>query len=508
MSNPNISKVSTAAVPYGDELIEPVKPAGAGRPNILMIFSDEHHWGYSGFNGHQIVRTPNLDRLARRGVNFTNAYCNSPLCSPSRQSFMAGQYPHKIGAWNNCCAMPENTVTWAHALGLAGYETLLCGKMHFNGYQKLYGFDRRPVLEGNTDGQEFFSYGVRTSHDWTRPLPYRCGNKSPIAGAGVDTPNRQLIFRQDRKIVDGTIRELLERGRAPRGRPWALCCGTILPHPPFLARQDLFDSYAGKVDLPVNWRGENLGEVDRAMRTFYRMDAGAHTEAEILRARQAYYALITEFDEYVGRILDALERSGHAENTIVLYFSDHGEMAGEHGMIAKCSLREASARIPLIVSQPGRYPEGVKVDTPVSLVDLYPTFLDMAGGSLPSLLAADLDGHSLVPLLEGRPADFQGQGVFCEFEGEGWNHPRAFLRDGNLKYVFNHTAPHELYDLEADPQELRNLAGTPACVRSERALRDRILAFWDPAAIERAVLRTQARQKIAYCRNVCRDKGW
>jgi hypothetical protein len=108
------------AVLYGDELIEPAREAGPESPNILMIFSDEHHWGYSGFNGHPIARTPNLDRLARLGVNFTNAYCNSPLCSPSRQSFMAGQYPHKIGAWNNCCAMPENTVTWAHALGVAG----------------------------------------------------------------------------------------------------------------------------------------------------------------------------------------------------------------------------------------------------------------------------------------------------------------------------------------------------------------------------------------------------
>jgi choline-sulfatase len=132
----------------------------------------------------------------------------------------------------------------------------------------------------------------------------------------------------------------------------------------------------------------------------------------------------------------------------------------------------------------------------------------MAGGSLPPTLAGELDGHSLVPLIEGRPKVFQGHGVFCEFEGEGWNHPRCFLRAGNLKYVFNHTAPHELYDLEADPQELHNLAGQLAYATFERSLREQILGFWYPDEIEREVLKTQARQKIARCRNVCRDQGW
>ena len=134
-----------------------------------MLFSDEHNARMSGFMGDKIVQTPNLDRLANQGVVFDNAYCNSPLCSPSRQSFMAGLYCHHADIWNNTASMPEDTVTWAHMLSLAGYDTSLVGKMHFNGYQKMYGFDRRPVLEGNDAGESFYSYGVRTSHLWTDP---------------------------------------------------------------------------------------------------------------------------------------------------------------------------------------------------------------------------------------------------------------------------------------------------------------------------------------------------
>jgi choline-sulfatase len=493
--------------PFFDALVDRSATASPDAPNILMIFSDEHHWRLSGYAGNPIVKTPNLDRLARRSVNFTNAYCNSPLCSPSRQSFMTGLYPHRIGMWNNCCGMPENSVTWAHALSGAGYETVLNGKMHFNGYQKMYGFDRRPVLEGNVDGDTFYSWGLRTSHDWTRPLPYHSHAVCrEIDQAGPDTPERQLLFQHDARIAEGTLEVLREKAADRDGKPWALCCGMVLPHPPFLARPDLFALYEGKGDLPVNVYGEGLGEVDRYLREFNRMSGNDYTAADVRRLREAYYGLITELDEYVGRMLDTLAETGLADNTVVMYFSDHGDMAGEHGMVGKVTLRESSARVPLLIGWPGHYPEGTTVDTPVSLVDLFPTFLDIAQCPWPEILP--LDGHSLLPLVRGEPEAFGGGAVFCEFEGEGWNHPRCFLREGRYKYVLNHTASDELYDLEADPDELHNLVGDAAQAARARQLRARILAFWDPAAIELEVLRTQARQKIAYCRNITQDLGW
>jgi len=479
-------------------------------PNILMLFSDEHNPAYAGFMGSKIVRTPNLDRLAREGAVFDNAYCNSPLCSPSRQSFMSGLYCHEIGCWNNTAAMPEDTLTWAHALSAGGYETSLVGKMHFNGYQKMYGFDRRPVLEANVAGEQFYSYGIRTSHSWTDPLPYTSGPDgrgmwTELMEAGPDKPERQPIFAHDLRILDGTLELLREKARNPQGQPWAVCASFVLPHPPWKARADLLPGYLGKGDLPANRLGTGRDTCDRYMQHYY-----GHLkdlpEAQVRYCREVYFALITEFDEYAGRILDELEKLGLAEDTIVFYFSDHGEMAGEHGLWGKTTLLESSIRVPLIVRAPGRVKAGMRVTTPVSLVDLYPTFLDFAGVLLPAPLR--VSGHSLVPLMTGREKDFGGQYVFGEFEGEGWNHPRAFLREGRFKYVHNHTAEERLYDLEADPLELTDLSAQPVHAALKTRLRERMLSFWNPAEIEDAVLAAQVRRKIARNRNVCKDVGW
>ncbi|MFH1377166.1 MAG: sulfatase-like hydrolase/transferase [Planctomycetota bacterium] len=476
------------------------------QPNILIIMSDEHRWDYSQFNGDPVVQTPHLDRLAQSGVNFTNAYCNSPLCSPSRQSFMAGLYPYRIGLWNNTSSMPESTATWAHALSAAGYETMLCGKMHFNGFQKMYGFDRRPVLEGNNNGDVFYSWGIRTTHDWTQPLkPCRSGPKD-ITQAGIDVPERQPIFQHDARIVNGTIDILKEKAAQPDGKPWALCCSTVLPHPPFTARKDLYEKYRGRSSKPFNPFGEGLGACDRSLREYYNLASNAYTLEDLQVLRDAYYGLIEEFDEYVGQVLDMLETTGLAKNTIVIYVSDHGEMAGDFGMIGKVTLRESSVRIPMIVRYPGRSKPGTTCDTPVSLVDIYPTLLDIAGTTLPAPLK--LDGNSLIPLIDGRTADFKGGSVFCEFEGEGWNHPRAMLRDGDFKYIHYHTDAPELYNLAIDPQETTNLAPLKEYAKTCNRLRALFPKDWDGAKIETEVIESQARMRLSRCRNVCKDIGW
>jgi choline-sulfatase len=492
------------------------------RPNILMIFSDEHNARMAGYAGHPIVQTPCLDRLARQGVAFDNAYCNSPLCSPSRQSFMSGLYPHRIGLWDNTAAMPEDTVTWAHMLSLGGYETSLVGKMHFNGYQKMYGFDRRPVLEGNDRGESFYSWGVRNSVNWRDPLPYHCGPGDrgmwdELVNAGPDIPQRQPIFRRDLEVLDGTVRMLREKGQdhkaatarraagdaSAAARPWAICSAFVLPHPPWKARPDVLDRYRGKGDLPINWKGEGRDECDRWLFQ-YTGNLMNLPPRQIRRAREVYFALVSEFDEYAGRIVAALDESGLADNTVVFYFSDHGEMAGEHGLWGKVTLLESSIRVPLIVRWPGRFQAGSRVTTPVSLVDLLPTFLDLADIELPEPLFTD--GHSLLPLLERHGRDFEGSEVLGEFEGEGWNHPRAFLRAGRHKYVYNHTADARLYDLEADPDELNDLSRRRP--KRLREMRQCLLDRWSPADIECRVHLSQARRKFARCRNVCKDLGW
>jgi len=471
-----------------------------------MLFSDEHNAFMSGFMGDKVVQTPNLDRLASEGVTFTNAYCNSPLCSPSRQSFMAGLYCHHIDMWNNTAAMPEDTVTWAHMLSLAGYETSLVGKMHFNGYQKMYGFDRRPVLEGNQNGNDFYSWGYRTSHDWRKPLPYRGGDmKGELLDAGEDIPERQPIFRKDFEVVDATLTMLREKSRDKSGKPWAICSTFVLPHPPWKARKDILKRYKGTGDLPFNRLGEGRDTCDQYVQQYYGNPSELPDEV-VRRAREVYFALVTEFDEYAGKILNCLEESGLAEDTVVFYFSDHGEMAGEHGMWGKVTLVESSARIPLIIRWPEKFRAGARVDTPVSLVDLYPTFLEIAGIELPPPLYTD--GYSLMPLLTENNKDFSGGTVFCEFEGEGWNHPRAFLREGKYKYVYNHTADERLYDLDADPKEMKDLSKDKKHESIVKEMKTKLMTGWDPMDIEKRVLMTQVKRKIARCKNVAKDMGW
>jgi choline-sulfatase len=283
--------------------------------------------------------------------------------------------------------------------------------------------------------------------------------------------------------------------------------GHVLPHPPFRARPDLWESYRGSGLEAANPRGEGLGECDRSLRAYLGLAGNGYDQAQVKRLREAYYGLVTEYDEQVGRILDCLEATGQAENTVVFYFSDHGEMRGEHGIVGKVSLRESSVRVPLLASWPGRFPRGTRLDAPVSLVDLYPTFLEIAGTRLPEVLP--LDGRSLLPLIEGRePTGGTERSVFGEFEGEGWNHPRCFLRAGDYKYACYHTSAPELYNVVEDPLELHNLAGSPERADVEKRMRERLPDSWDPQEIEFEVLRTQARQKLAHCRNVCGDRGW
>lgn len=485
-----------------------VSETGERPMNILMLFSDEHNAFMSGFMGDETVRTPNLDRLAREGTLFTDAYCNSPLCSPSRQSFMAGLYCHDIGVWNNTCSMPEDTVTWAHALSAAGYETSLIGKMHFNGYQKMYGFDHRPVLEGNQRGESFYSWGIRATHDWTVALPYRSGTNGmwdELTGAGADVMERDPIFQKDLEVLQNSLDFLLEKGKDPEGQPWAACLSFVLPHPPWKARSDILETYRGKGDLPFNHKGEGRDICDRYLQHFYG-DVRNLSEDAIRNAREAYFALITEFDEYAGRILDALDANGLAENTVVVYFSDHGELAGKHGNWSKVSLLEDSVRVPMIIRWPGVSVAGARISAPVSLVDLYPTFLDVAGTKLPDILS--LRGESLKPLLVGTDRDFSNREVFCEFEGEGWNHPRAMLRRGSFKYVHNHTAENRLYNLESDPDETVDLYADPSCSVIVNELQQGLFAHWDPEKVEKQVLQAQARMRLAYCKNVCKDLGW
>lgn len=360
---------------------------------------------------------------------------------------------------------------------------------------------------------------MRASCDWTRPIPPYLPIPKDVKSAGPDTPRRQPIFRKDLEVLDGTLAYLREKAaaekkaRRARGKtktpaqPWAVCASFVLPHPPFKARRDILKTYTGTGDLPINPRGADRDACDRALQQYTGELGVKLTDAQIRRAREVYFALVTEFDEYAGRILDELDRLGLAENTVVFYFSDHGEMAGEHGLWSKVTLLESSVRVPLIVRWPGKTKAGARVHTPVSLVDLFPTFLDVARIAVPP--AIPRPGRSLCDLFGGDPVDGGGgHFVFGEFEGEGWAHPRCFLRRGRYKLVYNHSADLRLYDLEKDPHEMHDLSAQPNLAQVKQAFLNYLSTFWEPRKIEAEVIASQTRRKIARCRNVGKDLGW
>ncbi|MFP4522016.1 MAG: sulfatase, partial [Fibrobacterota bacterium] len=348
-------------------------------------------------------------------------------------------------------------------------------------------------------------------HDWREPLPHSSNREEngmwkELEEAGADTPEREPIFRKDLEVLDGSLSFLDEKAAAEEDKPWAACAGFVLPHPPWKAREDILETYKGKGDLPFNHKGEKRDICDRYLQEFYG-NLRHLSEEQIKKAREVYFALITEFDEYCGRILDKLESTGLAENTIVFYFSDHGELAGEHGNWSKVSLLEPSIRVPLIVSWKGHFESGRRCSVPVSLLDLHPTFTDIAGVELPENLV--IRGKSLLPYIEGKADSPAGNDILVEMEGEGWNHCRACLRRGRYKLVYNHTDGYHFYDLEKDPHEMNDLSDNAEVADIAADMKKSLSGLWDdPEHLDRKVLNSQARRRIAKNRNPCKDLGY
>ena len=471
------------------------------RPNILVIMSDEHAPMFSRTYGHPRIETPHLDALAAGGTLFEDAYCPSPLCVPSRAAFLAGKHVHRVGAWDNGAPFPSETVTFAHLLRAAGYEVALDGKMHFVGPDTLHGFERQLTRDAHREADA----PTITGREWTDPHPAAGPRaRGRIEGAG---PGRADHLDFD-DAVEGAaldwISERAPRGGRRRDTPWCLVAGFLAPHFPLVVPQPYFDRYyPDNVDLPA-YPPEHLASQhpahERVRRTF---DLYGYTEEQIRVARAAYYGLVTYMDDKIGRLVGALRQTGQLQHTVVVYTSDHGELAGDHGLWWKNSFYEQASRVPLVVSwpeAPREVPVAARFPGAVSLLDLTRTLVDLAGAPDPG----DLDGDSLLPAMRalgaegpaGARALWKDEAI-VEYYGHATNRPQRMLRAGRWKYAYYHGEPSELYDLLTDPQEFNNRAGEPEVAAVEGALRRRLLADWDPAAVELAARRSpRARQLI------------
>lgn len=464
-------------------------------PNILLVMVDQLVPMLTGAYGHPVVKTPNLDRLAAQSVRFDSAYTPCPVCSPARASFMSGMYVSNIGCYDNATVLPADQPTFAHYLTNAGYETILSGKMHFVGPDQLHGFRRRLTTD---------IYPSR--FNW---VPSRDEDGNFLRGGHVRNyiaPNVGVRsswnkgFAHDEETHFRALEYLhgegLDEPGAEGHQPFFFCVSYHHPHEPFHVPQELWDLYADEpIDIPEHPENldETYSEMDRWLNEAHGTDHPLMADPDSLtRLRRSYYGLVTYIDRKVGELLAALEGNGLADNTIVIFTSDHGDMLGEKRMVQKRCFYEWSARIPLLIRFPDGRNAGQRVEQPASLMDLAPTLLEMAGTSA----APDLpmDGQSLLPLLEADSSEERV--VFSEFHTDKVKEPCFMAREGRYKYIHIYGHPGQLFDLQEDPDEWHNLLGQPQVAEVEERLRGLVLEQFDPAAIKADAARSIRQREV------------
>ena len=453
-----------------------------------------------------------MDRLASSGTTFDSAYCNAPLCVPSRSSFMTGNYVSHCEGWDNATPLPSDSLTWPYALRSVGYDCTLSGKMHLIGPDKLHGFDEQLSLDPHGDpieedaGSELVglsSGGMHPIYLWDDGIPTTDQPWSSVKEAG---PGRTPMIDAD-DLIEAKALDYL---RSPKRKetPWALCVGFGAPHFPFIVPDEYFSMYYPEyADLPENPPGhlDNLPDFARRTRRAFNFDG--YTDDEIRRARAAYYGLITYLDNKIGRLIDTLEELGLLDNTVIIYTSDHGESLGEHGLWRKMNFYEQSVRVPLQISWPNVLPENKRYSGAVSLVDLTATIMDIAG--VPNEIASlmKLDGKTLLnPLRDHGWAEHDF--ALSEHLAHGTDRPAAMIRRGNYKLCYSYaTEPElELYNLASDPGEYDNLAQNPSFKTILSEMTAELLAVWEPTDEMDSKIRDSQQARLLI-RNVLGDKA-
>jgi len=462
--------------------------------NILVIMADQLNGLSLGSYGHPVVQSPNIDALAESGVLFENAYCNSPLCAPSRFSLMSGQLPSRIGAYDNASYFPSNVPTFAHHLRKMGYQTCLSGKMHFVGPDQLHGFEERLTTD-------IYPADFGWTPDWQRPderIDWWYHNLASVTQAGVAEATNQYDYDDD--VGQKTVRRIYDLARTADERPFCLVASFTHPHDPYATRQHYWDLYdAADIDLP-NVSAIPFDDLDPHSQRLYKAAASdefAITEQDIKNARRAYYGNISYIDDWVGRIKTTLKQTGLADNTVILFISDHGDMLGERGLWYKMSFFEPSASIPVIISGPD-ISRGRRVSAPVSLLDVFPTLTDIAAssGSDPEPEPVDeLDGQSFLAMASGAGEEDERE-VVGEFLGEGAIAPVLMLRRGRFKYIYSSPDPAQLFDVAADPLEINNLCGNPKFTETAASFQSEIDRRWNVVLLHQDVLDDQARRHL------------
>jgi choline-sulfatase len=459
------------------------------RPNILIFMVDQLSGTLFPNGPAEFLHVPNLRALATRSARFVNTYTASPLCAPARAALMSGQLASRTRVYDNAAEFAASVPTFAHHLRRAGYRTVLSGKMHFVGPDQLHGFEERLTTD-------IYPADFGWTPDYRKPgerIQWWYHNLGSVTGAGVAEISNQMEY--DDEVAFHGEAEIYRLARRRENQPWCLTVSFSHPHDPYVARPQFWDLYEDCPALEPDVPEIPYDEQDAHSRRL--CDASDYTSFNISpehvrRSRRAYFGNISFLDETIGRILGALERCRMAEDTIVVFCADHGDMLGERGLWFKMSFFEGSARVPLLISAPGLTP--VRIDAPVSTLDLTPTLADLADVDLAEVMPWT-DGESLIPLARGAVRETP---VLMEYAAEGSYAPLVSIREGRLKFIHCELDPPQLFDLEADPRELTNLALDPAHAETVAAFMKRVRARWDMARFDDDVRDSQARRWVVY----------
>ncbi|MFQ5970812.1 MAG: sulfatase-like hydrolase/transferase [Alphaproteobacteria bacterium] len=417
--------------------------------NLLFILSDQHSREVLGCHGNPLVRTPNLDALAARGVRFTNAYCNCPICVPSRASLATGLYVHENRCWDNAQPYHGQLPSWGHRLIERGHEVASVGKLHYRRAEDANGFTRELMPMHVLDGVGDLLGLLRD------PLPRRGKVRTLAARAGRGQSSYTVY---DGRVADTAARWLREEAPGLE-KPWVLFVGFVLPHYPLIAPPEFFDLYPLE-DLP--WPRFYAADerprhpVVEALQRCLNYD-DFFDETKVRTALAAYYGMVTYLDRNIGRLLGALDETGLARDTRVIYTSDHGDSLGNRGLWGKFVMYEESVAVPMIAAGPD-IPPGVTVETPVSLVDAYPTIVQCVGESMRPE-EDHLPGLSLFDVMDNPPEE---RSALSEYHAVGSITGTFMLRLGRWKYVHYVGFRPQLFDLEADPLEANDLGESSA----------------------------------------------
>jgi choline-sulfatase len=481
------------------------------KPNLLFIKSDQHNFRYLSHLGNHEVETPNLDALARLGTTFTNVYCHSPICVPSRVAFLTGLMPSETEVWTNDQILNSAVPTYAHALGAGGYKPVQIGRMHLNGLDQYHGFSERYIGDHNRNF-------LGSPRDPGTHQSHMKGTAGPNRISLVQSGTGQSAYEiHDRIVTDTTIEYINQfcSNIKDETRPFALSIGYMLPHQPYVCNKDFYRRYSDRVKLP-QIKEKRLEDYHPYLQRWKKNTGSIKiTDEENLRCKAAYSGLVSSLDNMIGEIINCLKKNEIFNETIIVYTSDHGDQLGEHGFWWKQTFYENSVKVPAIISWPGHLPEGQVLNSVINQYDLIATMLDASNSpKLPRSNGKSLLEHLKDPknseweniafseycMDDSSVNDFSGNLMGNDVHAKEGGVQNRMIRKDNYKLIYYHGYEAQLFDLDSDPDELNDLSNNNDYLDKKNELLELLLKDWDPEKIHKRMIVLKDEQKI--------QQGW